>query len=44
MVRVSLPEHLHLEHIGGDFLRLTIDIGVNERYIVIACYHVSEGR
>lgn len=40
----GLSEHLHLEHIGNDFLCLTVDIGVAQRNIVVAGNHVAQSR
>jgi hypothetical protein len=37
-----LPENLDFKHIGDDLLRLTIDVGVHEGDIVIACNDVPE--
>jgi hypothetical protein len=32
-----LPKHFYLQRIGDDFLGLTINVGVNERDVVVAC-------
>lgn len=40
----SLAEHLDLEGVGNDLLRLPVDVGVHERDIVVARDHVTERR
>jgi hypothetical protein len=37
-----LSKHFYLQRIGDDFLGLTINVGVNERDVVVAC--VKRGR
>jgi hypothetical protein len=44
IVRDRLPEDLDLEDVGDDLLRLTVNVRVDERDVVVACNDVSEGR
>lgn len=42
VVRDRLTEHLYLEDVRDDLLRLAIDVRVDERDVVVARDHVSE--
>jgi len=42
VVRDRLTEHLDLEDVRDDLLRLAIDVRVDERDVVVARDHVSE--
>ena len=39
-----LSEDLNFEHVRDDFLRLAIDVGMNERDVVVARDHVAQRR
>ena len=39
----GLPEDLHFEHVWDDFLRLAVQIGVDQRHVVVARDHVAQG-
>lgn len=40
----SLTEHLDAQHVGYDLLRLALQVRVNQGDVVVADYHVPEGR
>ncbi len=42
VVRDRLAEHLYLEHVRDDLLRLAIDVGVHKRDVVVARDDVAE--
>lgn len=42
VVRDRLPEHLDLEHVRDDLLRLAVHVRVHERDVVVARDHVAQ--
>ena len=40
----GLSEHLDFEDVRDDLLRLAVNVGVDERDVVVACDHVPESR
>ena len=43
IIRYSLAEDLNFKYVRDDLFCFSVDVGVHQCYVVIACYHVSEG-